>query len=156
MILNLSGVFRSRATNNLQNISSSQNTSSIDIPMTNNPSNNTPTTDTLNNETIVETNSKQTAIVNPYGTGNGKITIFKTCNYCPELEISIDGNFIGKLSQTFSNSNSPSCDANGTVSKILSAGRHHLSGQDNLGTSWDMMVSVPEGKCVLQEIKKDR
>lgn len=156
MILNISGVFRSRATNNLQNINSSQNTSSIDIPMTNNPSNNPSTTDTLNNETIVETNSKQTAIVNPYGTGNGKITIFKTCNYCPELEISIDGNFIGKLSQSFSTSSSPSCDANGTVSKILSAGRHHLSGQDNLGTSWDMMVSVPGGKCVLQEIKKDR
>ena len=124
--------------------------------MTNTPKNNPSAKDSINNETIVETNSMQTTKVNPYGTGNGKITIFKTCNYCPELEISIDGNFIGKLSQTFSNSNSPSCDANGTVSKILSAGRHHLSGQDNLGTSWDMMVSVPEGKCVLQEIKKDR
>ena len=56
MILYISGVFRSKSTDNLKNNSSSQNKSSIDIPMTNTPQNNPSATDSINNETIVETN----------------------------------------------------------------------------------------------------
>jgi len=90
---------------------------------------------------------------NPYGAGNGKVYVYKTCNYCPDLQISIDGIYLGTLSQTFSSSSRPSCDAYGTVSKVLAAGNHNLSGKDSYGTTWNFPFTIYEGECLPQPLK---
>ncbi len=179
-IFYFSGSFRPGMTGPVKNNNSSPAVTSVNSPTTNNPQNPPPSPESMNTETrevstTQQTNApqnppptldqvkngtqdelatQQTIGANPYGNGNGKITIFKTCNDCQDVKISIDGNYIGVLSQTFNSTSVPSCDADGTISKVLSSGRHHLSGQDSNRTSWDILISVPEGKCLLQEIKK--
>ena len=132
---------RNRTIDSVKNTGLSQKPAPVNVPITETSQNNRPAADTIINEPTEtkETTSKQTMPVNPYGPGNGKMTIFKTCDN-PEISISIDGNYIGKLSQTFNASSTPQCDAYGTISKILASGRHHISGEDSIGTSWDMMV----------------
>lgn len=89
---------------------------------------------------------------NVFGKGNGKITLFKSCSDCGDIEVYIDGNFAGKLTASFGSQKLPDCNTAGTLSKVVIAGRHHLSGRDTAGFSWDKMVSVVEGKCLLQAV----
>lgn len=93
---------------------------------------------------------------NPFGTGNGKITFYKTCNYCPDLEVSIDGNYVGTISQTLSESSTPSCDDYGTISKVLSSGSHQLTAKDSYGSTWGFQVYATEGECTPQKLYKSK
>lgn len=88
---------------------------------------------------------------NPYGNGNGKLTLYKTCNYCPDLSVSIDGEYVGTLTQTLS---SASCDDYGTVNKILSSGNHTITGKDSYGTTYDGTAYVYEGECTVHSFTK--
>ncbi len=82
---------------------------------------------------------------NPYGYGNGKITIYKTSKEVSNVKIIIDGKKIGTLSKTYS-SNKYVCDHPSTISAILPAGNHTLSATDSR-YSWKYDVSVFEGEC---------
>jgi len=92
--------------------------------------------------------------INPFGNGNGKVTVYKTCENCPDLQVSIDGSYIGSLAQPMGAYATVSCDATGTVSQILSAGNHQLTGKDSYGNTWDLQISVIEGQCSLQKLEK--
>ena len=97
-------------------------------------------------------NQKSAPNENPYGEGNGKITLYKTCNYCPDLKVSVDGEYIGTLTQTLNNS--AECDDYGTISKILSAGNHIVTGIDSYGFIYNYSVTVYEGKCATVPFSK--
>jgi len=160
----MSGVLKSRKADNVVNktapsVMLSVNTLVTNTPVTNppatTPSTPPPSEPVINVSNTVTTSTQESEKVNPFGAGNGKLTIFKTCNSCSDVKISIDGNYAGTLTQNF-NSGTAKCDENGTISRVLSTGRHHVSGEDSNGTTWDIMVSVQAGKCVMQEIGKKR
>ena len=86
----------------------------------------------------------------PYGKGYGKITLYKTCN-CYNLQFWIDGEFAGQTKSIFS-SYDPSCGQEGTVSKIVLAGKHRIQGEDKENHSWDFYVTVTEDKCLVKKV----
>jgi hypothetical protein len=86
-----------------------------------------------------------------FGKGNGKLTLFKTCN-CYNLKFWIDGEYVGSTGSIF-NSGDPSCSANGTVSKVVLAGKHHIEGKDEENHSWDFYVTVFEDQCLVKGVK---
>ncbi len=86
-----------------------------------------------------------------FGKGNGKISLYKTCN-CYNLKFWVDGEYIGKINLKY-NSGIPSCGEDGTVSKIVIAGKHHIIGKDEENHSWDFYVTVIEDECLIQGVK---
>jgi hypothetical protein len=89
---------------------------------------------------------------NIYGTGNGQLTVYKVCENCPDLSVSIDGSYVGTLTQTLDSSRTPNCADNGTVSKVLSSGSHTLTGTDSYGNNWNLQVYVTEGQCSTEKL----
>ncbi len=87
----------------------------------------------------------------PYGKGNGKLTLYKTCN-CYNLKFWIDGEYAGQTKSIFS-SYDPSCGQEGTVSKIVLAGKHRIQGEDQENHSWDFYVTVTEDQCLVKGVK---
>lgn len=86
-----------------------------------------------------------------YGKGNGKITLFKTCN-CLNLKFWIDGEYAGQTKTIFS-SNGPECGELGAVSKRVLSGKHHITAQDEENHSWDFYVTIIEDECLVRGVK---
>lgn len=89
-----------------------------------------------------------------FGKGNGKITLFKTCN-CYALKFWIDGEYAGSTSNIFSDGNNPECGNAYAVSKIVLSGKHRVQGEDNEGHSWDFYVTVYEDQCLVQGVRQN-
>ncbi len=87
-----------------------------------------------------------------YGEGYGKLTFYKTCNSCPNLEVSIDGDYLGTLTETLNSS--ASCGDYGTISKILSVGNHTITGKDSYGTTYKGTAYVSESECMTDSFSK--
>jgi hypothetical protein len=105
-------------------------------------------TNTSNNTSVTDNNTNEK--VNPYGAGNGKLYFYKTCKYCPDLQVSVDGNYIGTITKTLTEPSKPSCDAYGTISKVVSTGTHQISAKDSYGTAWNYQATAYEGECTPQ------
>jgi hypothetical protein len=108
-----------------------------------------------NSDSLRKADSIVAASAGPYGQGNGKLTLYKTCNSCSNLEVSIDGQYVGTLSQTFDSSNLPVCDQDGTISKILTAGTHDITAKDDYGDTWNFQFPVKEGECLPHGLSKN-
>lgn len=94
---------------------------------------------------------KNRAPKNEYGHGKGRITIYRICSDCKPAQISLDGNPLGNIGN-YQGNGPPGCASGGTLSKVVEAGRHHISVSDDSGNSRDFMITIPEGKCVLQKV----
>ncbi|MBD1364570.1 hypothetical protein IDJ77_12190 [Mucilaginibacter sp. ZT4R22] len=84
----------------------------------------------------------------PYGKGYGKLTIFKRCN-CYKLRFKIDGEYAGTISQIFSVGD-PVCGQEGTISRSVLAGKHHVEAQDNENHLWNFYIIVNEDQCLIK------
>lgn len=88
---------------------------------------------------------------NPYGMGNGKVTIYKTCDECVDVQIYIDGKWVCNLNRSFKDGR-PSCGDTSTFSAVIEAGDHQLTAKDRDGTEWDFRFTVHAGMCMSEKI----
>lgn len=80
-----------------------------------------------------------------YGKGYGKLTIYSECSTCMGIHVTVDGEDWGVLNYYFSGQ--PNCGQDGTISKIVSVGKHHIKGKDKNNYTWDYYTTVKEDKC---------
>lgn len=80
-----------------------------------------------------------------YGKGYGKLTIYSECSTCTGIQVTVDGEYWGVLNYYFSGQ--PNCGQNGTISKIVAVGKHHIKGKDKHNYTWDCYTIVKEDKC---------
>jgi len=81
----------------------------------------------------------------PYGKGNGMLTIYSECNKCPKIQVTVDGENWGVLNHYFSGQ--PNCSQDGTISKIVLAGKHYIQGKDGNNRTWSYYTTVTADKC---------
>lgn len=94
---------------------------------------------------VKEDNPTEPANTNPYGSGNGKITFYKTQSVAGGVDIRLNNET--KHDAYFWNSGAPGCDNESAVSFILPAGtyRADLSGQ-TVNCNYPA-ISLTEGQC---------
>jgi hypothetical protein len=80
-----------------------------------------------------------------YGKGYGKLTIYSECKTCSGIQVTVDGENWGVLNYYFSGQ--PNCGQDGTISKIVTVGKHHIKGKDKNNYIWDYYTTVKEDKC---------
>jgi len=86
---------------------------------------------------------------NPYGTGNGQVTIYHTCSDCRNVKISIDSYYSGTLTKYYLDG-SPECGIQsdgGSIVKNLSKGNHIVTAKDDYGNFWSGSVNINESQC---------
>jgi hypothetical protein len=91
--------------------------------------------------------------VNPYGEGQGRITFYKTCVYCQNIEISYNGMIIGSLTDAPLH-DEPTCDGIGGFPINIAGGSHTFTMTNESGETWEQMVTVAEGECVRLKVHK--
>ena len=81
----------------------------------------------------------------PHGAGNGKLSIYSKCQHAP-MRIWVDGEFWGSTDVYFANADA-NCGQQGTISKVVIAGKHHIQTEiTSTGSSSDY-VTVMENEC---------
>jgi|688.fasta_scaffold458962_1 hypothetical protein len=83
------------------------------------------------------------------GTGTsstGQIAVWSSDPKGGNISVSIDGSFAGTLTQYFTST--PTCGANGTVTKTLSAGSHTLSATATGGSWGPTTFNITAGGCL--------
>jgi hypothetical protein len=87
---------------------------------------------------------------NPYGYGNGKISIYTSCPDGGTTTVFVDGILIGKLDTYYNDSLDVECGDSGTVSKILKVGKHIITAEDESNRTWKFDEYIQEGICDVQ------
>ena len=92
---------------------------------------------------------KKRIAINPYGEGNGMLTVYTTDKHGGKTSIYIESKLIGVLTNYYS-SGCPDCGTDGpsAVSHVLKAGYHNVTAEDGEG-KWAFSVHIKEGKCEL-------
>lgn len=80
-----------------------------------------------------------------YGNGNGKLTVYSECNNCPSILVTVDGEDWGILKYYFSGE--PRCGQEGTITRVVLAGKHHIQGKDSNNRTWNYYIIVREDNC---------
>jgi hypothetical protein len=96
---------------------------------------------------------------NPYGEGNGSISIYHNCSICSNVRVSIDGEYARSLSRYYYDNYKPDCNINNesAISKPIATGRHEITAIDDNNNTWSGYVYISEGKCTpyaLQNFKR--
>lgn len=88
----------------------------------------------------------------PYGYGNGRVTIWTNCGTDGEIKVYLDGTYIGKLSQYFTDGR-PDCGESGTLSVNKPAGTYKIEakGTENV---WSGTITITKDKCLIQGLQK--
>jgi len=88
----------------------------------------------------------------PYGNGNGRITIWTNCGTDGEIKIYLDGSYIGKLTQFFTDG-TPDCGESGTLSINKPAGTYKIEakGSENV---WSGTITISKDRCLIQGLEK--
>lgn len=95
---------------------------------------------------VPEQRSLYKEIQNPYGSGNGFLSVFTTCENC-QMSIYVDDKLIGKTKVYFVGQ--PVCGQKGTVNAELKAGQHKIYAKDGYGNIWKSNIEIEEGQCTL-------
>lgn len=87
-------------------------------------------------------------INNPYGLGNGQISIYTTLESGIE-NIYLDDKLVGTIN--YYQNYTPKCDDNniGLLKLITKAGEHLIKGEDVNGYTWEVHVTLSDGNCEL-------
>lgn len=88
----------------------------------------------------------------PYGYGNGRITIWTNCGTDGEIKIYLDGSYIGKLSQYFTDG-TPDCGESGTLSVNKPAGTYKIEAKGNQNV-WSGTITITKDRCLIQGLEK--
>lgn len=104
------------------------------------------------NYSSTNTYSNLSATSAPYGYGNGRITIWTNCGTDGEIKVYLDGTYIGKLSQYFTDG-SPDCGESGTLTVNKPAGTYKIEAK---GTEkvWSGTITITKDKCSIQGLQK--
>lgn len=98
------------------------------------------------------TYSNLNANSSPYGYGNGRITIWTNCGTDGEIKVYLDGVYIGKLTQYFTNE-TPDCGESGTLSANKPAGTYKIEAKGN-EYSWSGTITITKDRCLIQGLQK--
>lgn len=101
-----------------------------------------------NNNTYSSLNSTTA----PYGYGNGRITIWTNCGTDGEIKIYLDGKYIGKLSQYFTDG-TPDCGESGTLSVNKPVGTYKIEAKGNQNV-WSGTITITKDRCLIQGLEK--
>lgn len=88
----------------------------------------------------------------PYGYGNGRITIWTNCGTDGEIKVYLDGSYIGKLTQYFTNG-TPDCGESGTLSVDKPAGTYKIEARGNQNV-WSGTITITKDRCLIQGLEK--
>lgn len=88
----------------------------------------------------------------PYGYGNGRITIWTNCGTDGEIKIYLDGSYIGKLTQYFTDG-APDCGESGTLSVNKPAGTYKIEAKGNQNV-WSGTITITKDRCLIQGLEK--
>lgn len=96
--------------------------------------------------------SNLSATSSPYGYGNGRITIWTNCGTDGEIKVYLDGSYIGKLTQFFTDG-TPDCGDSGTLSVNKPAGTYKIEakGSENV---WSGTITIGKDRCLIQGLEK--
>ena len=86
----------------------------------------------------------------PYGYGKGNLTIWTNCGTDGEIKIYLDGTYVGKLTQYFTDG-SPDCGEDGTFSTNKPAGTYKFEAKGNQYT-WSGTLTITENRCLIQKL----
>jgi len=88
----------------------------------------------------------------PYGYGNGRITFWTNCSIDGDIKVYLEGAYIGKLTQYFTD-NTPGCGDSGTLSVDKPAGTYKLEAKGNK-YFWSGIITITEDRCLIQGLEK--
>lgn len=104
-----------------------------------------PTTDTTTTATTYSTTAVDTATYNEFGEGNGMFMFWTSYSNSTSISIQIDDETKGTTTKYFDRT--PSCSDEGTLSIILTKGKHTFKAIDENGITWEGNIEVEEGMC---------
>lgn len=98
------------------------------------------------------TYSNLSATSSPYGYGNGRITIWTNCGTDGEIKVYLNGSYIGKLTQFFTDG-TPDCGDSGTLSVNKPAGTYKIEakGSENV---WIGTITISKDRCLILGLEK--
>lgn len=103
------------------------------------------TTDTTASAHVDTTTAVDTATYNEFGEGNGMFMFWTSYSNSNSISIQVDGEAKGMTTKYFERT--PSCSDEGTLSIILTKGKHTFSATDENGVTWEGNIEVEEGMC---------
>lgn len=92
------------------------------------------------------------ATIYPFGYGNGRITIWTNCGTDGEIKVYLDGSYIGKLTQYFSDG-TPDCGESGALSVNKPAGSYKIEAKGN-EHAWSGIITITQDRCLIQGLQK--
>ena len=97
---------------------------------------------------VIDLSNQSSKIYYPYGKGYGRLQIFLYNGNIGDLEIWIDNEYLGKLTQFFPNKKAPDCNQKqGTLIKNLKVGNYKIKAKFTNGTSTTINAEIKENTC---------
>ena len=81
---------------------------------------------------------------------DGKITFYTNTDNCGSIEIQLNDENIGTLSAVYSETSTPTCESNNTLTVDVNIGAHDYHAEDNCNNIWEGTIIINKGDCKIK------